>query len=126
MECRRHVCDHSHPANSGTPTDLRQAVSQHHAPEQIRIIDPGTATQRRPRPDSRIEIEEFVSAVATIVLELQFGETRVMDGGQQAVRRFLDFGYLDGLDEAAPVAEVYRVLARPPAVREATGLPSEH
>src|SRR2546425_8486318 len=33
---------------------------------------------------------------------------------QQAVRRFLDFGYLDGLDEAAPVAEVYRVLARPP------------
>src|SRR2546422_11535372 len=37
-----------------------------------------------------------------------------MDGGQDAVRRFLDFGYLNGLDEGAPAAEVYRVLARPP------------
>ena len=37
-----------------------------------------------------------------------------MDRGQQTVGRCLDFRYLDGLDEAAPAAEVYRVLARPP------------
>src|SRR5207247_4610565 len=59
-------------------------------------------------------VDKFVSTVATIVLELQFANTRIVDGGQDAARRFLDCGHLDGLDEAAPVAEVYRVLARPP------------
>src|SRR5277367_5400901 len=61
-------------------------------------------------PGSRIHVEQLVFAVAGVAFELHFADAIEIDGFQEALPQFLDFGKFGGLDISCRPPEFTRML----------------
>src|SRR5262249_18019069 len=105
------IGEQADPTHSGTGANGRHAFSQLIGKQDVRKIDAGHCSKLVVAPGSRIDVEEFVFAIARIKFEFDFHETVVIHSAQESLSQFLEDGELNRFNKRAGASELRRMLA---------------
>ena len=99
------------PVGAGTCRERGYFFAEREPPLDGGKVDTGRGAECNPGPGARIDVEDFVAAVARVILEFEFDQAGEPYRGQKSIGRLFYGRLLDRFHESAGDAEFDGVLA---------------